>query len=308
MEIRYIVERLLQYTYYPGCSVQLLQKGYDTSTRLVAEALGIGLVELEDWNCCGATAYISIDQLSAHALVARNLARAERTSRDILVICPSCFTTLNKTNTLLAEDTKLRKQVEFTLGRIGLTYFGSLKIRHLLDILINDVGEERIRSFVSSDNEEFGSRGLGGLKVAPYYGCQITRPMRSFDDPEAPTTMDRVLSWAGAEVVNYPLKARCCGGTLLMTNEDVGLPLVRNLLKCAVENGAQCIATACPLCQMNLESYQGKINKKFGTHYSIPSVYFTQLLGLALGLSMKNLGIGKELVSAKKLLASLRRM
>jgi len=286
---------MLDFTYYPGCSVKGLNKSYETSALSIAKVLGLNLTELDDWNCCGATVYMGVYELRAHVLAARNLALAERKNRDIAVVCPACYVTLDKTNRYMNENKKLREDVNSALDQIGLKYFGSLKVRHLLDIVYNDVGEEAIRSKVV--------KSLKGLKVAPYYGCLVTRPFGAFDNKENPTTMEQVLRWIGAEPVRYSLKAKCCGGMQMTTNEDVGLKLVEGLLRVASISGADCISTACPLCQMNLEAYQDRINSKFGTRYAMPVVYFTQLMGLAFGLSQSEVALGQELVPVEKALA-----
>jgi heterodisulfide reductase subunit B len=177
----------------------------------------------------------------------------------------------------------------------NLEYRGTLTVRHLLDILVKDVGREAIEAKVV--------RPLEGLKVAPYLGCAFSRPS-GIDDSEFPTALDELLSWMGADVVDYPLKAACCGGILMMSDkQDVALKLVHTLLAEAVRRGATCLATACPLCHLNVEAYQGQVNARFGTNFSLPVLFFTQLLGVSMGLSKKDLGLGEELVSAKTLLA-----
>jgi heterodisulfide reductase subunit B len=271
-----------------------MNKAYDKSTQLVCKALDIDLVELNDWNCCGASAYMSIDEMKAHLLSARNLALAEKEKRDLVVVCPACLTTLTKTNHYLAEGSKFKKTIGAALKAADLQYFGSIKVRHLLDVIVNDVGEQEVKSKIK--------RKLSGLKVAPYYGCQLTRPFGEVDDKEFPVILDKLMAWIGAEPVDFPLKAKCCGGLLMMTNEDVGLGLTKNLLSCAQQNGAECIITICPLCHMNVETYQEDVNKMFGTDFKIPALYFTQLMGLAFGFSRKELGIDEEMIPSRPLL------
>jgi heterodisulfide reductase subunit B len=284
----------LELSYYPGCSLEGLNKAYDKSARLVCSALNITLAELDDWNCCGASAYISIDELKAHLLSARNLAIAEKKKKDLVVVCPACLTTLNKTNHYLAEDSKFQRTVASALKSANLQYSGSVKVRHLLEVIVKDIGENEVKSRVK--------RKFSGLRVAPYYGCQLTRPFGEADDKEFPMMLDTLLDWIGAKPVSFPLKAKCCGGLLMMTNEEVALRLNKNLLDCATQNGAECIATICPLCHMNIETYQGDVNKMFGTSFSIPALYFTQLMGLAFGFSRKELGINEEMISSRTVL------
>jgi heterodisulfide reductase subunit B len=287
----------MAYSYYPGCTQEVSTKAYDLSTRTVASALGLELVEIGDWNCCGSSPSYSLREVETYALNARNLALAEKQlpGGEVLTICNGCFGIMDKTNRRLAEDPELRTEVEEALAAAGLEYRGTLTVRHLLDVLVKDLGREAIEQKVT--------RPLEGLKVAPYLGCAFSRPS-GIDDMEFPTALDDLLSWAGAEVVEYPLKAACCGGVLMMgDNQQVALKLVRSLLAEAVRRGASCLATACPLCHLNVEAYQGQVNRLFGTRFSIPVLFFTQLLGVSMGLGKKELGLGEELVPAKTLLA-----
>lgn len=286
----------MAYTYYPGCSQEVSNRAYDLSTRAVAKALDIELKELQDWNCCGTSPSYSIRELPTFVLGARNLALAEKQAgaSDLVTICNGCFAILEKTNLRLKEP-DLGQRVGEVLGVAGLEYEGSVRVRHFLEVLVNDLGEGSIRERVITP--------LEGLKVAPYYGCQFSRPEGRYDDLEFPTALDRLLSWIGAEVVDYPLKAACCGGLLMTTHEDVTLKLVRDLLSTAIDRGAGCISTICPLCQLNLEAYQDRVKARFGADLSIPILYFTQLLGLSLGLERRTLGLGRELVSAADILA-----
>jgi len=284
----------VQFSYYPGCSVEGMNKAYDKATRVVCEALDINLTELTDWNCCGATSYMAINEQRAHLLSARNLALAEKEKRDLVVVCPACLTTLTKTNRYMGEDPKLRRAVNAALGVTGMQYQGGARVRHLLEVIVNEVGEGKVKARTK--------KPLTNLMVAPYYGCQLTRPFGEIDDKEFPMMLDKLLSWLGAKPVDFPLKTKCCGGMLMMTNEDVALGLTRNILEAAKQNGAECIATLCPLCHINLEAYQGNVNNLFGTDFKIPILYFTQLLGLAFGFSRKSLGVDDELTPSKQLL------
>lgn len=287
----------MAYLYYPGCSQEVSTKAYDLSTWAVVQALGLEMAVLEDWNCCGTSPSYSLRELPTFALNARNLALAERQSPgcDLVTICNGCFGMMDKTSHRLAEDADLRQKVEEALAVIDLEYRGSVKVRHFLDILVKDLGQKLIAQKVT--------RPLEGLKVAPYLGCAFSRPS-GIDDLEFPTALDDLLSWIGAEVVEYPLKAACCGGILMMTDKkDVALKLVHDLLSDAVRRGASCLATACPLCHLNVEAYQDQVNSRFGTNFSLPVLFFTQLLGLSFGLGKRELGLGTELVSAEALLA-----
>jgi heterodisulfide reductase subunit B len=237
---------------------------------------------------------MSIHELRAHLLSARNLALVEKTKKELVVVCPACLTTLTKTNRYMHENAKLRKVIDTSLKAANLQYSGTSRVRHLLEVIMNEIGEDEIRAKVS--------RPLLGLKVAPYYGCQFSRPFGDFDDQEFPMMLDTLLTWLGAEPVEFPMKAKCCGGMLSTTNEPVGLELLKSLLDCAVQSEAECIATLCPLCHTTIEAYQSDVNRKFSTHFQVPVFYFTQLIGLAFGLGKRELGISEELISSKAVL------
>ncbi|HWR82225.1 MAG TPA: CoB--CoM heterodisulfide reductase iron-sulfur subunit B family protein [Candidatus Deferrimicrobium sp.] len=287
---------MLNYAYYPGCSLEHTASPYDKSVRAVFAALGIGLHEIEDWNCCGATMYMSVKKIVGYSISARNLAIAQNMGMQICAPCSSCYTILRKTNRHIGWDPKERDKINEALKAAGLSYTTLVEVRHPLDILINDVGLDAIRSKVQTS--------LSGIRVAPYYGCQIVRPHGHFDDVDDPVTMDRLLAAVGATVTHYPAKVRCCGGMLMTTQEEVALKLNLTLLQAAVDNGADVIATACPLCEMNLEAYQKKINRLFGQNFKIPVVYFSHVLGIALGLKPREIGMDKFIIRPEKLCAA----
>jgi heterodisulfide reductase subunit B2 len=281
------------YAYYPGCSLNGLGKPYDESLRAVFGHLGLGLEEIPDWNCCGATSYMSISEHKAVALAARNLALAEPMGAQVVAPCAACYLVLSKAQHMMADYPDIAAKVNKGLQAAGLTYGGRAVVRHPLDILVNDVGLDQIKAKVTHP--------LTGYRVAPYYGCQIVRPYGSFDDPLRPQTMDRLLEALGAQVVDYPLKAHCCGGSLMGTMEDIGVRLCYLLLKEAKARAANMLATACPLCQYNLEGYQGKMRAAYHEDITLPIVYFTQLIGVAFGLAPKALGLQRNFVTAEPL-------
>ena len=278
----------MKYAYYPGCSLEKTQRGYDASVREVFAALGQELIEIDDWNCCGATVYMSVKETVSVAVSARNLALAERMGMDVVAPCSSCYTVLAKTNRVLKEIPEIRRDVNEALAEGGLSYSGDTGVRHPLDILMNDVGIEAIL--------QRQKRSLEGLKIAPYYGCQIVRPDKCFDDHENPMLMDTLFKKCGGDVVSYPLKVRCCGGMLMTTFEETALKLTMELLDCATRNGAEVLVTTCPLCHFNLEAYQERINARFGKSFALPILYFTQLLGVALGLEPTRLGLDSSFI------------
>lgn len=292
----------MKYGYYPGCSMERNARAYHTSLMSIAEPLGLELVEVEDWNCCGATEYFSINDIPAYALVGRNLAIASQQNgfEKLVAPCSACFLNLKKTDHNMGEYEEINHKVNTALKAGGLQYQpGSVSIHHILEIIVQDVGLEAIKEKVQ--------KPLYELKVAPYYGCLIPRPsaMDSFDDPEQPTSMDTLLTALGATVVYFPLKAQCCGGHMTQISEQTALELIRRLLKNADDNGADLISTVCPMCQLNLDAYQNAVNAHYGTKYNIPIIYFTQLIGLAFGIPEKELGFGKEIISAQPALAKI---
>jgi heterodisulfide reductase subunit B len=287
----------LKYAYYPGCSLEKTQRGYDESVREVFKTLDQELIEIDDWNCCGATVYMSVKETVSLAVSSRNLALAEKMGLDIVAPCSSCFTVLSKTNRILNQIPEMYKDVNEALSEAQLSYSGKTKVRHPLDILMNDVGMEAIQKKMR--------KKLNGIKIAPYYGCQIVRPDKTFDDRENPMLLDRMFKKCGAEVVYFPMKVRCCGGMLMTTFEETALKLNKELLACAKAHGADVIVTTCPLCHFNLEAYQDKINNINNTDYNIPILYFTQLLGIVLGLPDITIGLDSVFVPVGKKISSL---
>jgi heterodisulfide reductase subunit B len=290
--------------FYPGCSMQRTARPYLDSLLAIREAIGLELEDVSDWNCCGATEYMSVHRIAAHALVGRNLALASRQAEgtDTLTAgCSACYLNLAKTDQQMREDPRLRTTVNEALAAGGLSYEpGSLKVRHLLDVVCNDVGYEAVKAQVV--------RPLYGLKLAPYYGCQVVRPDPDsrWDDREQPVAMDRLLRALGAEVVDYTLKTQCCGGHMTVIGPEIAYGLIRRLVHGAVAAGADAIVTLCPMCQLNLDAYQVEMNKFFKTDYAVPVLYFTQLMGLAFGRSPAELGIGKEFIAAAPALARIQ--
>ncbi len=283
------------YAYYPGCSADATAVGLGLSTQAIAKPLDMALKELEDWTCCGSTPYGSLDELESIVVAARNLALAEKTGLDLVTPCSSCFVTLTKTDLHLKENKQLMGQVNEALAVANLGYHGDVRVRLLLEVLVNEITPEVIATKVKQP--------LNGLKVAPYYGCQEARPDYGFDNPEFPQSLDHIVESLGAEAVPYPLKNHCCGGALVISEEDLALELMHKLLANAVKNGAECIVTPCPLCQTNLDAYQSRVNSKFKTNYHLPILFFTQLIGVALGLNEKELGLKTNVVPVEKVLA-----
>jgi heterodisulfide reductase subunit B len=293
----------MRYSYYPGCSLERNASSYHVSAMEVAKPFGVEFAEIDDWNCCGATEYIALNKMAAYALVARNLTIAKSqpgNSHTLVAPCSACFLNLSKAEQYLCEDEKLRTKINVALAEGGMHYnAGGLSVRHLLDIFVNDVGLDAIAEKVV--------KPLKGLRIAPYYGCLIVRPgfQGVFDDHEQPVALDKLMKVLGANVVDFPLKANCCGGHMTQISEPVAMDLLNRLLKNAADYEADILVTLCPMCQLNLDAYQGDVNRYFKTKYHIPVLYFTQVMGLAMGMSAQAMGIGKEFVDARPALAKI---
>jgi heterodisulfide reductase subunit B len=287
-----------KFAYYPGCSLEKMAASYHVSTMETARVLGVELEEIEDWNCCGATAYFHVDEILATTLSARNLAMAEQQGLNLVAPCSGCFKNMYFANMSLKQDKDLADHVNYALEADNLKFNGSIDVNHIIDVYVNEVGLGEIKKHVT--------RPLKNLKVAPYYGCQLVRPRKTDENVEDPRFFEDLLTTIGATPVNYPMRLRCCGASLIVTNKKAALSMVRSLLQTAEDAGADVIATACPLCQINLELYQTEVNREFGTTLSMPIMYFTQLLGLAFGISAKKLGIGTEVVPTDDVLRCAR--
>ncbi|MCL4368148.1 MAG: CoB--CoM heterodisulfide reductase iron-sulfur subunit B family protein [Actinobacteria bacterium] len=292
----------MPYGFYPGCSLGRTARAYDVSIKAVMPQLGIEFKEIEDWNCCGASEYFSLHKHPAYALVARNLALASQQGGfdEIVAPCSMCYLNLRKTEHYLRQYPELAAKTNEALAAGGLHYdAGQMGVRHLLDVIVRDIGLETIQAKVT--------RPLTGLRVAPYYGCLYTRPDLDSGaaNLEYPTDMDRLMKALGAEVVDFPAKTHCCGGHLTQISGPTAFELIRHILDNAADYQADVIVTICPMCQLNLDGYQAQTNQHFGTHYSLPILYFTQLIGLALGCEAKELGFGGEIVSAGRALAKI---
>jgi len=277
----------MAYTYFPGCCMHGFARHCQDSLYAVFDALGLELRELPEWNCCGATTYISVEENQAFALGARNLAMAEKLGREIVAPCTACYMILKKTKDHLARYPVLREKIDKALAAIGLRYEGKIEILHPLEIILRDIGVKGLKAKVK--------KPLKGLNVAPYYGCLIARPY-PLSDGFSLDAFDAFIPAMGANLVDFELKDRCCGGSLTGTIEEVGHRLVYILLNQAKLAKADCLVTVCPLCQLNLEAYQGKIKRQYHDDVTIAIPYFTQLIGTALGLPEKALGLEKLLV------------
>jgi len=282
----------MKYAYYPGCSASGTSKECEESLQATMRYLGVELAELEDWNCCGAAMATGISYLLSVALPARNLALAERAESDLVTGCSRCYMNLIRAVHYTENNASVREKVNVLLAETGVQYSGKARLRHILDVIINDVGLDAVAEKVK--------RPLGGLRVAPYYGCcQGMWTYAQFDSVEDPHCFDELLATLGAQVVDYPLKTACCGGTLSMSKRSVGAKLIGDLL--AAAGDADCIVTACPLCMFNLNSFQKEAGRARSTHFDIPILFLTQIMGMAFGLPEKALGLQRNTVPVDSL-------
>jgi heterodisulfide reductase subunit B len=294
---------MTHYLLYPGCSMESSAIAYYDSLMAIRETLGLELEEIHDWNCCGATEYLGINLIPAYTLISRNLALASRQAngaRTVVAPCSACYLNLAKANYYMRERPILGVRVNEALEAGGLHYDpGSLQIRHLLDVIINDIGLETVKSKVV--------RPLQGLRVAPYLGCMVPRPDydHRWSNHEYPNELDRLLKALGAEVIDFPLKTHCCGGHMTQIGPSTAFELIRRLVHAADQYHADLMATVCPMCQLNVDAYQGEMNRHFNTDYHMPIIFFTQLMGLAFGKDPLELGFGKEFVDTRPALAKI---
>ena len=289
-------------TYYPGCSSQGTGKHLDESLRAVLPEVGVGLDEIEDWNCCGASVgHIGGGQLPNLALTGRNLAQARKKgSQDVIVGCAACYLNTHGGNEKIKADVKKRAQVNEALAAGGLSYEADLQVRHACEVLVNDVGVAEIEKRVTNP--------LKGLKVAGYVGCQTVRPFAGtvaggdYDCYDDPTFLDDFTKACGAEAVPFKHKTSCCGASVSVMSPERTLHLMRAIVEEAANQGADVISTPCPLCQTNVEMFQAQINEKYGTSYNIPVVFYSQLMAVAFGMDAeKDAALNRNTIRAEKL-------
>lgn len=283
----------MRYAYFPGCSLSSTAEEYDISTRLVCRALGVELVEIPDWICCGASAAHMTDRLLSLALPIKTLAWAEKEGLELVAPCAACFGRLKQANLAVRDTPRLLREVN---ALVGEDYKAQVHVWHPLEVIVHRVGLETVRERVK--------RPLDGLSIVPYYGCLLNRPkgMAEYDDPENPTSMDDLLEALGATVPYWSYKMECCGASLSLTHTEIVLKLSGDILREAQEVGADGIAVACPMCHSNLDMRQREIEKRRERAFGLPVLYFTQLLGLALGFNAEELALDRHFVSPREML------
>jgi heterodisulfide reductase subunit B len=288
-----------EYAFYPGCSSQLKASAsnYLVSTNAMAKKLDIKITEIPDWNCCGASiGYAEGGEVPRMALSARNFALAEQhlPGQDIVATCAACWLASREVKERLDASAELMKETNEALAAAGLNYKGQVEIRHMVEVLIEDIGYEGLKAPAV--------KSLEGLKLAGYVGCQTNRPFgiagESFENP---LYLDKLVETLGGEAVPYDQKVTCCGGALAFSEPDKSQKQIRDIVESAYDHGAEMIVTPCPLCQANVEVYQSEINKKQGTSFNMPVLYYSQLLTIAYGGSAKEAGLDGQLIRAEKL-------
>jgi heterodisulfide reductase subunit B len=283
----------MKYGYYPGCSLQSTGKEFDKSLKAVCNKLGVELVELDEWVCCGASAAHNLSQRMAVALPMANLASLpEMGLEEVIIPCAACFSRFKIAQHSIKTDKTIRRNV---VEAIHKDCNDEARVTHPLSIFSREPLVSRIPDLVERD--------LSGLKVACYYGCLLTRPPKitQFDLDAYPMTMDNVLRATGMTTVDWPYKTTCCGASFALSKPEIVVKLSHDVIEEAKSAGADAIAVACPLCQANLDTRQDDMAKRFGTHPQMPILYFTQLMGLSFGMSPAELYLHKHLTDAEKI-------
>jgi heterodisulfide reductase subunit B len=269
------------------CSTNLFLKQYESSTDAVSNKLGLGLVEIKEFNCCGYP--LKNYNFKAHVLAsARNLSLAEKRNLNITTVCNCCYGSTRDVNHILSADGSIREEINSTLEKEGLKYNGGVEVKHFLEILYKDVGIERIKEKVVKSFE--------GLKIATQYGCHILRPRQivQFDDPGTPTIFDRLIEMTGAESIPWETQLECCGSPMWGINDDLSMDLTQKKIADARESGADYLCVACPFCQLQFDRVQKMLIARRNVNGRLPSILYTQLLGLSLGIDPEALGINKN--------------
>ncbi|MEM1550751.1 MAG: CoB--CoM heterodisulfide reductase iron-sulfur subunit B family protein [Candidatus Bathyarchaeia archaeon] len=288
-----------KYTFYLGCAIPYRVSSFEVSARKVLGKLGVDLIEMPEFNCCG----LPLEPLSHELtlmLSARNLAIAERNGLNILTLCPGCAGTLKKTNKILKENKALRERVNKHLSEIGLEFKGSINVEHISKALINDIGLERIKKAVT--------RPLKGFKVAAHSGCHISRPKKyiEFEDPENPRALKMLIEVTGAKCVEYRGETECCGSTIAAIEDKISLSLVREKLLHVKEAGVDALITMCPACHIMYDMNQVRAERMFNEKYDVPVLHYTQILGLAMSMPPEELGFDELRIKPSKILEKLK--
>jgi succinate dehydrogenase / fumarate reductase cytochrome b subunit len=287
--------------YYKGCLASLSAKELDSSTQALAPKVGLDLVELETVTCCGAGDIHEAEPDYYLHLNARILAYAEAAGCDeLLTVCNVCTLNLRQANWQLKNDDGLRERVSTNLERVGVPpYSGNVEVRHLLWEIAEGEGYELLK--------QSAHKGLKGLKIAPFYGCQILRPSKllGFEDPDRPWSLERIIEACGGMAIDYPAKIKCCGFPIIQAREETALGELIQPIEQAKEAGADAIVTPCPLCHLSLDAWQSKLKKSTGKDFAMPILHLSQLVGVAAGLEESELKFKRHVVSVTPVLEKL---
>jgi succinate dehydrogenase / fumarate reductase, cytochrome b subunit len=289
-----------QFAYYPGCIAEFSSKELNTTTKALAPMLDIELVPMPAATCCGAGDIAEAKPNLYLTLNVRILSEAEEMGHDVLTICNVCTLNLRRANKMVKEDPRLLEQVNGELVKAGSRpYSGGVEVTHLLWYISTEEGLAML--------ERQGPRGLNGLRVAPYYGCQLLRPssVMGFEDPDKPQSMERLIRALGGEVADYDAKTKCCGFPIILAREQVALKESHVALSQARDAGADCMVTPCPLCHLAMDAYQRKAEAANGTEYNMPVLHLPQLLGLALGLPQEAMQFKRHMVPVDRVLETV---
>jgi heterodisulfide reductase subunit B len=283
----------MDYLYFPGCTLYTKAKNLDQTARKCSSLLGFELKELPNWTCCGATFPLATDNLMALLAPSRILANAREQGTTLTTLCAICFNVIKRTNRLIQEDGEKRDKIN---NFIEKSYQGDLRVLHYLEILKQDIGFSGLKGKVK--------KSLAGLKAAPYYGCMLLRPFKEmgFDDKERPTLFEEFLEALGANPVEFPYKIECCGSFQSVGAPDIATECSYKILTSAMKNGAEVVVSTCPMCTFNMDHKQAEIKEKYLGFKEIPVLYFTQLLGIAMGLDYRTLGFEQNFVDPMPLL------
>jgi heterodisulfide reductase subunit B len=289
----------MQIAYYPGCTLHASSAFYDNQCKRVLKQLGLELKEIEDWNCCGATSASKTDDFLAVALPARNLGIADASGLlEMLIPCSSCYSRTLVSQKILSEDPELKNKINTELSK---KFEGKIRISSILDILV-----PRANSGVIAEKL---AKNLKGLKPACYYGCLLTRfprDMQISDNVENPQGMETVCRALGAEPIDWSYKTDCCGASAAINDADTSLLLMSRIIKDAIARGANCFVTTCPMCQMNMDAYQGQVSKSYGIRNRLPVFFITELLGISMGFTPEEMQIDRHFVDSLELLKELK--
>ena len=287
------------YAIFLGCTIPARQPNYEISARKALEKLGVTLVDLDNFTCCCPPPIQSINLESSQAIAAYNICLAEEAGLDIVALCNGCFESLAMVNTALKNDKELKAHINEVLAKVGKEFKGSINVKHFLQVLVDDIGLEKIKENVV--------KPLSSLKVAPFYGCHSLRPSKllQLDDPERPQIFENLLEALDAEPVEYRNKLKCCGGLLKGISDDTALELAREKLVNTTKAGADCISTLCPFCFVALDIGQLQVKTKFNEIYDVPILHYSELIALALGVNPDELALKSHKIKADKIIEKI---